>query len=132
MAAGSFGFGSRNPLLVGRKRNFSSHNRADFALAISAMENEMGPCSHGYYGTCCVYREPIVERKPTRKDTIEGIRRVLKDAKPSNSDPVRNVFWRELVREMADSLFTRPNWSMKLTRSMEEWIEFTDEVGYLS
>lgn len=72
------------------------------------------------------------QSNPDLLEAIDSVQKVLRDSKPADSQPMLSVFWRELVRNTADALFTRPDWSEQLTDSMESWIAFTDEVGYLS
>jgi hypothetical protein len=41
------------------------------------------------------------------------------------------AYWIETVRDIADTLFTRPVYEKPLTVSMVRWQEFTDRAGYL-
>jgi hypothetical protein len=48
-------------------------------------------------------------------------------------NPTLRVEWFELVRDTADSLYERPDYERRnLTVAMKKWINFTNEVGYMS
>ena len=71
---------------------------------------------------------------PDKENILTGVALqiipVLKEAATRAYGFESRLFWYDLVREMADTLYDRPDWSEELTLSMRQWLQFTDRVGY--